>query len=295
MRRTATFGEAAGVYGRAALADGDVKPATRKHQECCLRGIQRVWQGLAETPVRNLTTADCERWVALRREQVGPQRLNAELGVLRRVLDLARREGVIAVNPAASIRRIVFVNPLPAIPTPAQFSRLVSMLRVLGNRKAADFVELLAYSGMQCHEAAALTWADVDFNKGTFLVSRSERGSRDRVTRCVPLFPNLRELLVSIRKRSGKTGPGDRVLRIKQCKAALQMACRFRGLPRFSHQDLRHFFAARAIDEGIDYNIIADWLGHRDNGALVARMYGHLSLQDPERMAKRMTFAARLR
>ncbi len=67
-------------------------------------------------------------------------------------------------------------------------------------------------------------------------------------------------------------------------------ACRSAGLPHFTHHSLRHFFCSNAIEAGIDFKVIAGWLGHKDGGILVAKTYGHLRDEHSAAMAKRMTF-----
>ena len=43
---------------------------------------------------------------------------------------------------------------------------------------------------------------------------------------------------------------------------------------------------------GIDFKVIAGWLGHKDSGILVAKTYGHLRDTHSYEMAKRMVFSA---
>ncbi len=55
---------------------------------------------------------------------------------------------------------------------------------------------------------------------------------------------------------------------------------------------MRHFFCSNAIESGVDFKVIAGWLGHVDGGVLVARTYGHLRDVHSREMAKRITFDA---
>jgi site-specific recombinase XerD len=55
---------------------------------------------------------------------------------------------------------------------------------------------------------------------------------------------------------------------------------------------MRHFFCSNAIEAGIDFKVIAEWLGHKDGGILVAKTYGHLRAEHSAAMAKRITFDA---
>jgi site-specific recombinase XerD len=55
---------------------------------------------------------------------------------------------------------------------------------------------------------------------------------------------------------------------------------------------MRHYFCSNAIEAGIDFKVIAGWLGHKDGGILVAKTYGHLRDTHSFEMAKRMTVNA---
>ncbi len=63
-------------------------------------------------------------------------------------------------------------------------------------------------------------------------------------------------------------------------------ACKRASLPKFTHHCLRHYFISNAIEKGVDYKVIAAWVGHRDGGLLVAKTYGHLRGEHSREMAK---------
>ena len=69
-------------------------------------------------------------------------------------------------------------------------------------------------------------------------------------------------------------------------------ACERLGFRRFGHHTMRHFFCSNAIEAGCDFKVIAEWLGHRDGGVLVAMTYGHLRSEHSVAMARRITFDA---
>ena len=46
---------------------------------------------------------------------------------------------------------------------------------------------------------------------------------------------------------------------------------------------------SNAIEKGIDFKTIANWIGHKDGGLLVAKTYGHLRDVHSHQMAKLMT------
>jgi integrase len=62
------------------------------------------------------------------------------------------------------------------------------------------------------------------------------------------------------------------------------------SIARFTHHDLRHLFATRCIESGVDIPTVSRWLGHKDGGALAMKVYGHLRDQHSVSMAQRVTF-----
>jgi integrase len=58
-----------------------------------------------------------------------------------------------------------------------------------------------------------------------------------------------------------------------------------------THHDLRHLFATRCIESGVDIPTVSRWLGHKDGGALAMKVYGHLRNQHSSSMAKLVNFA----
>ncbi|MDA1277859.1 MAG: tyrosine-type recombinase/integrase [Verrucomicrobia bacterium] len=58
-----------------------------------------------------------------------------------------------------------------------------------------------------------------------------------------------------------------------------------------THHDLRHLFATRCIESGVDIPTVSRWLGHKDGGALAMKVYGHLRNQHSASMAKLVKFS----
>lgn len=282
-----TFGDFSGKHLPKLCAH--LKPSSVRRREVCLKQLVAFF---GELPFRKLSRADCDRWAARRSQEVAAATFNHERDTLRLVLRHAVEEGLILENPAHSItRRRVGKRPM-LIPSRDEFARLVQAIRALDPRAqpGADLVELLAYSGMRLREATELLWGDVDFGRGVFVVTGGERGTKNHEARTVPLFPAMRALLQRLRKSPQEAAA--HVIAINDAKRAIDTACRKAELPHYSHHTLRHYFASNAIEAGIDFKVIAGWLGHKDGGILVAKTYGHLRDTHSFEMAKRMVFSA---
>jgi integrase len=61
-------------------------------------------------------------------------------------------------------------------------------------------------------------------------------------------------------------------------------------LQRFGFHDCRHHFISYAVMSGIDYMTIARWVGHKDGGILIGKVYGHLSNEHAQAQAARLNF-----
>jgi integrase len=61
-------------------------------------------------------------------------------------------------------------------------------------------------------------------------------------------------------------------------------------LQKIGFHDCRHHFISFAVMSGIDYMTIARWVGHKDGGVLIGKVYGHLSNEHAQAQAARLSF-----
>lgn len=244
--------------------------------------------------VRSISKADVERWAMVRIKETAARTFNIERETLIQIMDYALREGLILENPARVIPRRKQPKPQIIIPTKEQFRTMLEKMRTdCRAAESAYLCEFLAYSGCRVAEATAMRWGDVNFDLKNFIVTGGEAGTKNHEARTVPLFAPLERLLLTMRDKLGKLPQAeDCMFSIQSAKKSMATACREAKLPHFTHHSLRHFFCSNAIEAGVDFKVIAGWLGHKDGGVLVAKTYGHLRDEHSAMMAKRMTFDA---
>ncbi|MGA2446752.1 MAG: tyrosine-type recombinase/integrase [Opitutaceae bacterium] len=283
-----TFEEAAKAWFQS--IKGNLKLRSAERRETSIRQLSATFGKL---PVRNITTKNCDEWSARRGAGISASTYNNEMETLRAILEYAVREGIILDNPARVLKRRKLGKPQILIPSKAQFRPLVEDMRHQDSRSgpAADLVELLAYSGMRLAEATSIRWRDVYFERQQFVVTGGEAGTKNHEVRTVPLFPALQQFLERL-KAQVPAEPGNKIAKIESAKRSMASACQRLGLPHFTHHSLRHYFVSNAIEAGVDFKVIAGWVGHKDGGLLVAKTYGHLRDTHSFEMAKRMTFSA---
>jgi integrase len=257
-----------------------LKESTITRRETCIKNLTPFFAGVA---IRNVHPQHCERWLTERGAKIAPQTLAHELNTMRSIFEYAVSLGLMLSNPAKGIkRRKVVLSPM-VIPTRDQFKKLVETIRASDGRPdsqkkaqpGADLVELLAYSGCRLNEGISIRWADVNFEKGSLIVTGGEVGTKNHEQRTIPMTSALRVFLERLRdERQPK--PEDFVSQIDSAKKCLQTACRRLDYPQFTHHDFRHLFATTCIESGVDIPTVSRWLGHKDGGALAMRVYGHL-------------------
>jgi integrase len=244
--------------------------------------------------VRRIGKTDCLTWSAKfsREQEPSPTAYNNTVLVLRKVLDVAMEFGALYDNPARFISRARPRQRNPELPNRELFEKWVSTMDTLGDgwcKASADFVRFLAFSGLRKGEAARVAWRDVDLGRGTIVVRGDEEtGTKNGETRQIPIVPEMGVLLNRLRSESGGQ-PEAKVARVSECQGNMDRAASRIGMKRITHHDLRHLFATRCIESGVDIPTVSRWLGHKDGGALAMKVYGHLQDAHSTEMAKRVT------
>jgi integrase len=244
--------------------------------------------------VRAIGAKEVEAWKINRGTMISPRTWNIEVETLKQIFAYAKDTlRIILDNPADSLKRKKEPKAGIVIPTKEQFRSLVSDLRS-GHKstgEAADLVEFLAYSGCRVAEACSVRWRDINERLGTVLITGGQIGTKNHEARTIPLFTPLARLVESMRNRK-RASTDARLFEIENARLQIIRACERLGLPRFGHHTMRHFFCSNAIEAGCDFKVIAEWLGHKDGGVLVAMTYGHLRHEHSAAMAKRIVFDA---
>lgn len=288
------FGDALALYRQRLAGDASLKPRSKTYREERIAALLKSWRGLERTDVRKISKSDCLGWAADYGKKAAPSNFNNTVGTLRLILEIAVEAGARYDNPARFIKRLRVLPKKLQLPSKGQFLALVEAIEKADggwNHHCADLVRFLAYGGFRKGEAAAVTWNDCDFNKGEIVVrGDAETGTKNWSIRRVPMIPEMRQLLKRLREKRPEEFASASVMQVRECQGAINAASKKVGIPRFTHHDLRHLFATRCIESGVDIPTVSRWLGHTDGGALAMKVYGHLRDQHSVNMAQRVCF-----
>ena len=201
--------------------------------------------------------------------------------VLRMILDWAAKNGCYELGGMS----LCVPSPLP---------QTLEILTVKEQRKLEKYLLehmseihlgllLSLYAGLRIGEVCGLKWGDIDFRKGTLSVCRtvmriqetnekSDHRTKVMITqpktynsnRMIPVVKDVLEYLKVFRKNSETfvlTGTlicmEPRVLTVHY-KKILKNA----GLSPYKYHALRHTFATRCVEQGIDIKTLSEIMGH---------------------------------
>jgi len=160
----------------------------------------------------------------------------------------------------------------------------------LRGRLFADYLELLAYSGGREKETLTLEWEKhVHWKRRQFEFPGGKKGGGSQEAgepRFIDFFPNLEAHLRAMFKRRDLSSPflfpadddpAQHAVTFKQIwKKVREKAKLLKTEKDIGFHHFRHYFISHCVMAGIDFMTIATWVGHRDKGILIGKVYGHL-------------------
>ena len=203
---------------------------------------------------------------------VKPATINRELATLKKAFNLARREWEwCADNPVCRVSMEKENNTRDRWLTVEEEQKLLAAAAPW----LRELVVFALYTGMRMGEILALTWAGVDLFRRTVTVFRSKNGER----RTIPVNTTVLDLLklkYAVRARttdvvfhSQTNTPLDGSNIRRSLTAALDIA----KIQDFHFHDLRHTFATRMVQAGIDLYKVQRLLGHKS--PIMTQRYAH--------------------
>ena len=224
--------------------------------------------------------------------------VNSIITVLQTSLKTANRVGVSNLYLADKIRRPKVVEKkVLCFSLPEQ--RQIEQFVIKSKKTKMIGVLLCLYTGLRVGEVLALEWEDIDFSKSELTVNkncydgRDENGKFVRLInspktihshRVIPIPKQLLPYLKEIRKKSsGKcvVNNGERTISVRSYQKTFSSILKKLGIQHRGFHALRHTFATRALECGMDVKTLSEILGHKSPTVTLNR-YVH-SLMDHKR------------
>lgn len=157
-------------------------------------------------------------------------------------------------------------------------------------------VLICLYTGLRIGELMALEWADIDLQKRELWVTKSchdgkdENGKICRITgtpktthstRVIPIPKQLVPIMRDMKKRSNSplviTDKG-KIPSVRAYQRSFELLLTKIDVPKHGFHSLRHTFATRAIECGMDVKSLSEILGHK-NSTVTLNRYVHSMME----------------
>ena len=286
-------------WRESSLAASDRKATTkslygslsRKHLEATDIGAKRL-DRLKPSDVESLI-------VELRAKKLADSTVRQVYTVLRQALDVAVRDGLLASNPVAKVKR-------PGVArTEARYLPSADVVRLLEAAKGLRYyvaVVLMAATGLRRGEAAGLLWSDLDLDKGELTVRHTlsrvdgalvlTEPKTDRSRRKVPLHAGVVTALKQWRAQQAQERrvAGDQwtdtgvvfatelgtMVDPRNLLRTVELAAKKARIEGVGAHTMRHSAAVAWLEGGVHIKAAADLLGH-SSISITGDLYGHTS------------------
>jgi integrase len=237
--------------------------------------------------------------VELRAAKLSESTVRQVYTVLRGAMEIAVRDGLLASNPVAKVRRPKVTR------TEARHLSMAEVQALLIQAKASRYyaaVVLMAFTGLRRGEVAGLAWADVDLDKAELIVRHTlsrvggalvlsepkTTRSRRRVPLAAPLVAELkahkarqdaeRAEAANIWTETGMvfTTAAGTMVDPRNMLRVVEVAAKAAGIEGAGAHTLRHSAAVVLLEGGAHIKAVADILGH-SSIAITGDIYGHTS------------------
>ena len=284
-----------------------VKPTTKIRTCEKYRGQVKlhIIPELGEYHLEDLTAITLQKFtISLSDKGLAANTINSIITILKTSLKLAVLLDIVDKEYTATIVR------------PKQREKQVDCFSKEEQRKIEQFilekkknklfgVVLCLYTGLRIGELLSLTWDDVDLQKGIISVSKSchdswENGKYVKVIdtpktdfseRIIPLPKQLLSRLREYKKSSSGNylvcGEHVHGAQVRSYQKSFELLLKRLKLPHKGFHSLRHTFATRALECGMDIKTLSEILGHK-NPTITLKRYAHSMLEHKTEMMNRL-------
>jgi len=306
LRRTPKFGEYAKTYIEfIESGTGTKKPGSiAKDKSSLARWTEHLGPNLRVDQVKPV---HINSFIS-KRLKAGwkPRTVNLDVISLRCALKHARKDGWIQRLPTDGLDPLQTTTPKRSLFTTADLDKLCAAAfekREDGSpvtknaQQFTDYIRLMAYCGARRSEALALRWDAVDFDNDHLTIA-ADGNTKNSEHRSVDFNPKLKAHLKDMQKRKAPDSEflfpspqrGDKDASTKTFRESLGLVRTRAKMPKFNFHDCRHHFISMCVMAGIDFMTIASWVGHKDGGVLIGKVYGHLANEHKKAMAAKLNF-----
>lgn len=237
-------------------------PGSSRRDRDYIKHLSRVFGG---STLDKLCTALVSEYKALRsRDGAAPATIKNELVCLNHAINLAVKEWQwMRYNPIAGVKMPVVANKIDRWLDDAEEQVLFASMD--DRPWLAEVVTFALNTGVRQGGIINLKWSDVDLFRRTAIIHKKSRMSKATYT--IPLNDTSMDLLKAKSKVVNMSGyvfsqVGNEQLTKREVQRQFVTACKRAKVNAFRFHDLRHTFATRLVQAGVDLYTVSKLLGH---------------------------------
>ena len=221
---------------------------------------------------------------------LSPNFVKTIISVVQNSLKTAHLVGYLPEYTANKIKRPKIVEKQVDCFTLAEQKKIETAVLSAKKDKYKGIV-LCLYTGLRIGELLALSWEDIDFEKGILTVSKTCRdgninGKHVRISdtpktensrRQIPLSKTILKMLKEMKKRSKcefVIADENKPVFVRTYQRMFELLLKKLHIPHKGFHSLRHTFATRALECGMDVKSLSEILGHK-NATITLNRYAH--------------------
>lgn len=177
---------------------------------------------------------------------------------------------------------------------------------ILSDKRDKMFGVLLClYTGLRIGELLSLEWSDIDFEKGELNVSKTCHDGKDSSgnyerpvnapkslssSRIIPIPKQIIPLLRDRKKKSHSpfvVASGQDIISVRSYQRSFELLLKKLEIPHRGFHALRHTFATRALECGMDIKTLSEIMGHK-NPTVTLNRYAHSLMDHKKSMMNRL-------
>ncbi len=265
-----------------------------KYERICRRHLTPK---LGEYEMEMLSASVLQRFVASMIASLSPNTVNVVISVLKKSLKQAVVYGVAERQYSDGIIRPKLEEKRVECFTKEEQKKIEEYILQSKKQKLVGIL-LCLYSGLRIGELMALTWESIDFAEGLLAVTQSchdgwgesgyekllEMPKTKTSARVIPLPKQI----IGVLKKAKRESPGkyviggDSLISVRSYQRTFELLLKKLQIQHRGFHALRHTFATRALECGMDVKTLSEILGHK-NPTVTLNRYVH-SLMDHKHM-----------
>lgn len=269
---------------------------------------------LGDTEISSLTRRRIQKFLTHKKkegntrsgEQLSSTSTNLMLTVFNLAFEYACDMELIEENPCVKLKRVPEDGRKIASFIKEEQRRVESLIKTEADRRLFGIL-LCLYSGLRIGELLALEWNDVDLENGIITIDKTVYREKDNCgkwklcvdkpktkssERSIPLPSHIVKQLVEYQKYGAskyvvENKKGER-MSIRSYQYIFEKLTERAGVRKLNFLALRHTFATRAIECGMDIKMLSEIMGHK-NASITLNRYAHSMMDTKIEMMNRLS------